>query len=232
MTAGATTLTSSGATWLAAWSPVRIRTAAGHEYVATESGGTWTLERNAVASESAVTYVLYKDRYALQARMRSIYEAWNTVNPDFPVEFVTPSQMAVLKSGGINPSNPVRAVCFTDPDSTNIVSQIEVYPIPDVAHSLHYKGFRQVADLSADADVFLFPPGALSTFRARADYYAYSWRGNTKLADASDEEYETKLARLIERTDPSAGKQGQVELDPHWYSPKGWMDERPRAGRG
>ena len=231
-TAGATTLTSSGATWLAAWSPARIRTAGGHEYVITESGGTWTLDRNALATETAVAYTLFKDRYTLAARLRSLYLAWTTVTDAYPVEIVTPSQMAVLKAGGIAASNPVRAICFVDADSTNIVSQVEVWPIPDTAHSLHYKGYRQVADLSADADVFLFPPGLLSTFRARADFYAYGFRGNTKLADEAEEEYERKLSRAIGRSDPDAGAGDAIILEPHWYAPRGYADDRPRAGRG
>lgn len=230
VTAGATTLTSSGATWLAAWSPARIRTAGGHEYVITESGGTWTLDRNALETETAVAYTLFKDRYTLAARLRSLYLAWTTVSDGYPVEIVTPAQMAVLKAGGVNPSNPVRAICFVDADSTNIVSQVEVYPVPASVHSLHYKGYRQVADLSVDADVFLFPPGVLSTFRARADFYAYGWRGNTKLADQAEGEYERKLARAIQISAPDADAGDAVILEPHWYAPRGYSNEIARAG--
>lgn len=228
VTGGATTLTSSGATWLAAWSPVRIRTAAGHEYTASESGGTWTIDRNANETETAVAYTLYKDRYTMAARMRSVYEGYTTYGAAYPVDIITPIQMAVLKAAGIAASNPVRKICFWDPDSTNIVSKVEVYPIPDKAHTLHTKGFRQVADLSADADVYLFPPGILSLFRARADFYAYGWRGNTKMSDEADLEYEKKLARAIGRSDPSAGAGDRMELDPHWFSPGRFRDERGR----
>ena len=221
-------------TWSTSWSPMRIRTAGGNDYKLTYNAGNtrWEMDRDLVEAESAVSYTLYKDRYDLAARLRSLYMAWESAAPGYPPQFVDPVEMAALKSPGIVKGSPIQALCFVDADSTNIVSAAEVYPVPNDAHTLHYKGFRQVADLSADADVFLFPGGLLSTFRARADFYAYSFRGNDKAADRADLEYEKKLARAIGRSDPSAGAGDKVILDPRWFTPMGYADDTPRAGRG
>lgn len=221
-------------TWATGWSPMRLRTAAGHDYKLTYNTGNsrWELDRNLVTAESGVAYTLYQDRYDLAARLRSMYLGWTSKNPDYPVQFVTPTQMAVVKTGGIAAASPVTAVCFGDADSTNIVSSIEVYPIPDAVHTLHYKGYRQVADLSADADVFLFPGALLGVFRHLALSYAYDWRGNGERSGQEYQRYEIELAKAIERSNPSAGMGDMVELDPHWFAPRDYADERPRAGRG
>ena len=221
-------------TWSTSWSPMRIRTAGGNDYKLTYNAGNtrWEMDRDLVEAESAVSYTLYKDRYDLAARLRSLYMAWESAAPGYPPQFVDPVEMAALKSPGIVKGSPIQALCFVDADSTNIVSGIEVYPVPNDAHTLHYKGYRQVADLSNDADVFLFKEGVLSTFRARADFYAYSFRGNDKAADRADLEYEKKLARAIGRSDPSAGAGDKVILDPRWFTPMGYADDTPRAGRG
>lgn len=220
--------------WTTSWSPVRIKTAAEHIYTLTYNTGNtrWEMDRDLVEAESGVAYTLYKDRYTLAARLRSLYLAYTSVNPDFPLEIVTPMQMAALKAGGIVASDPARYLTFVDADSTNIVSQIEVYPVPDSAHTIHYKGFRQVADLSNDADVFLFPGSLLGVFRHLALSYAFDWRGNLDRAATEYQKYEIELAKAMDRADPSAGAGAQVILDPHYFHPRGYADERPRRGYG
>lgn len=220
-------------TWSTSWSPVRVKTAAGHVYTLTYNTGNsrWEMDRDLVEAESAVTYTLYKDRYALAARLRSLYLANTSINPDFPVEIVKPVQMAVLKSGGLYTANPVRALCFVDAD-TSVVSQVEIYPIPDTAHSLHYRGYRQVADLSGDSDVFLFPGSLLSVFRHLALSYAFDWRGNTERSLLENKKYEEELAKAIERMHPDAGAGSRMVLDPHYFAPRNYRDDRPRAGIG
>lgn len=218
-------------TWSTAWSPVKVKTAAGHLYTLTYNSNNtrWEMDRDLVEAEAAVTYTLYKDRYTLPARMRSVYLAYTTVNPDWPAQMISPVQMAILKSGGVTVSNPVRAICFVDADTTNYASQIEVYPMPDSAHTLHLKGYRQVADLSADADIFAFPGSILSAFRHLALSYAYDWRANAERSAQEYQKYEVELARAIDRADPSAGADGAMVLDPHWFGSNDYRDERARA---
>lgn len=230
LTAGATSLTTTG-TWTTTWSPVRIRTAAGHDYLATYGGSAWTIDRAAVEGESAVSYTLYKDVYPLAARLRSMYLAYPTIAPDYPCKIVSPTEMSVFKSAGLTTSTPVQALCYGDADS-DTVTQIEVYPAPSAVHSLHYKGYRQVADLSADVDVFLFPGALLGVFRHLALSYAFDWRGNSERSTKEYEKYEIELAKAINRADPSAGAGDQFILDPRVFSPRNFRDERARAGIG
>lgn len=207
-------------TWSTGWSPVRVRTAAGHDYKLTYNSGNtrWEMDRDLVEAESGVTYTLYKDRYDLAARLRSLYLGWESKAPGYPLQIIQPAEMAVFKSTGLATGSPVRALCFGDADSTNIVSSIEVWPVPNSVHTLHYKGYRQVADLSADADVFLFPASLLSTFRHLALSFAYDMRGNMKGAQSERDIYERELVRAIERSNPSAGAGDAIIPHPNWFA--------------
>jgi hypothetical protein len=231
LTAGATSLTTTG-TWATSWSPVRIRSAAGHDYLATYGGSAWTIDRVAVEGESAVTYTLYKDRYPLATNLRSMYLCYPTIAPDYPCKIITPTEMSVYKSAGLTTYTPVQAVCFGDADTTSMFSNLEVYPVPAAVHSLHYKGYKQVADLSADVDVFLFPGALLGVFRHLALSYTFDWRGNTERSTQEYQRYEIELAKAINRSDPSAGAGDQFILDPRVFSPRNFRDERARAGIG
>ena len=220
VTAGATTLTSSGATWLAAWSPCRIRTAAGHDYGISESAGTWTLDAAAVQTETAVAYTLYKDTYALPARLRSLYMGWATEITEYPVGLVTPQEVQVLRSGPFFTSTPISKIALVEPDTTNLASQAMVFPIPSVANPVHYRGFKEVADLTEDGDIFQFPVHVLPVFRRLARAMALELKGAMDRSNNERAQYELDLQRLISKSAPSAGAQDSVRLDEQWFHPK------------
>ena len=220
LTAGATSLTSSGATWSAAWSPVRIRSAAGHDYLASESAGTWTIERNAVVTETGVTYVLYKDTYALLARLRALYMGWGTVTTGYPADMISEAEMQVMRSGPFFASTPVTKIALVEPDSTNLVSQMMVFPVPSTDASVHWRGYREVADLTEDGDTFQFPGHVLPVFRRLARSLAFEAKGSLDRAADERNKYEVDLARLRDRADNTASAQDAVILAPSHFKPK------------
>ena len=219
VTAAATTLTSSGATWSSTWSPVRIRTAAGHEYEATESGGTWTLSSAAVATETAVTYTLYKDTYALLARLRSLTIGWGTTQTAYPLELVDQNEMQVLRTT-FTTSTPVEKCALVEPDSTNLVSQLMVWPVPSAVQVVHYRGIRETADLSADGDVFQFPGHVLPVYRRLARALTWEYRGALQRGAQERRLYEIDMARLVAAADDTAHAQDSVRLDEHHFRPQ------------
>lgn len=218
--------------WTTTWSPMRLRTAAGHDYLLTYNSGNsrWELDRNAASFESGVTYTLYKDTYALAARLRSCYYAHPEKSPDGNVSIVSNPEMGVLKTGTtMLIRDPITHMAFVDPDTTNYVSQVEVWPIPSTVYTVRYKGYRQVTAPSDDAHTFIFPQPLLPVFRALAEAHMWSWRGRADLEQAARAKYDTGLARAVNRAAPDADAGASVRLDERYFGGR-WNDPRPRLG--
>lgn len=211
-------------TWSTSWSPVRVRTAGGHDYLLTYNAGNsrWEMDRNLEQAESGVAYTLYKDTYALAARLRSIILGWGTTQTDYPLDLVTADELQAMYPV-LAPSTPVRYGALVEPDTTNLVSQLMVRPIPSSAQTIHYRGFKQVADLSADGDVLQFPASVLSLYRRLARSMAFEYRGNLERATDERAKYELELQRHIKAQDPTAHVQDEIRLDEHHFLPRGML---------
>lgn len=213
-------------TWSTGWSPVRIRTQAGEDYLITWNSGNsrWELDHDIVQAESGVTYTLYKDTYALPARVRAFTLGWGTPQTEYPIGFVTENEMQVLRAMFL-PGTPVQKIALVEPDTTNYISQVMVWPVPSAAQGIQYRGFREVADLSADGDTYPFPTHALSVFRRLARSLLFEYRGNYERAQMERNAYELDLGRLVNRADPTAEAQAGIRLDDQWFRRKPLYDD-------
>jgi len=219
-------------TWSTGWSPMRLRTAGGFDYLVTYNSGNsrWELDRDYGSLEVGVTYTLYKDTYALPVRMRSLYLGWGTSQTDFPLRNTAENTMLSMRVP-FSPSTPVRRICMVEPDTTNYSPQAQVDPIPSVVETVFYRGFKRPLDLSADADTFPFPGSSaasgpvLAVFRQLARSKAFEYRGMVERADNERSKYEAALGRLVNRDDPSANAQMAVRLDEQHFRTRVGADD-------
>jgi hypothetical protein len=209
-------------TWSTGWSPMRLRTAAGHDYLLTYNAGNsrWELDRDMVELETAVVYTLYQDTYTLPARLRSLYMGWSTEITEYPCSLISGPEMQAFRSGPFFTSTPVSRIALVEPDSTTLISQMMVFPVPSVVGTVHWRGYKEVAALTVDGDTFQFPLHVLPVFRRLARSMALELKGATDRANNERAQYEIDLQRLISKSAPTAGAQDSVRLSESHFYPK------------
>lgn len=74
---------------------------------------------------------------------------------------------------------------------------LQVYPLPTATTALVVEYIQRPADLSADADVPVFPVPYHDTIVSGAVAMAYRDDGNLQMAGAYDQEYEDSLKRML-----------------------------------
>lgn len=209
-------------TWSTGWSPMRLRTAAGHDYLVTYNAGNsrWELDRDLVEAEAGVAYTLYQDTYPLLARLRSLYMGWSTEVTEYPCSLITPQEMQVYRSGPLFTSTPVSYLALVEVDTTNLAPQIMVFPIPSAVGTVHYRGYREVAALTADADTFAFPLHVLPVYRRLVRAMVLELKGQLDRSMQERGQYELDLQRLISKSAPAAGAQDAIRLGESHFHPK------------
>ncbi len=223
VTKGSTAGTSTGATFDTTWTDREITLPSGSVYrlagtTPFPSTSTFTLETAASATETAVTYTMFRRRNALPARMRSIEAMYPAKYPKATIIPVAPDEMAQLMADAVVFRDPPSYWTPADADS-NSVPRVEFYPVPATDQTVMFRGLRFPADLTTGA--FLFSDDYLDAFRQKALELAFQWRNNYDRASQHRANYMKAVELLRRRMEPDGERGDSLLLAEEFFSSSG-----------
>lgn len=212
---GSTAVTLTGGTWNTGWTNREILIGTELYSITVATTSTGTLARAAVKAASGSTYIMFRRKYSLAARMRSGVEFSTFSTAPQPIDIVSPERYGIYALETLSPRDPPIVVCFTDQDSGS-VSQVKFWPPPQNAGSVYYSGTRDPANLTADGDTYLFPPRILPVFRLLATSKMWGYRKDPR-SESDLRKYMLAVTEAIESDPPSGGRHAKMELAPSTY---------------
>ena len=223
VTKGSTAGTSAGATFNVTWADREIQLPSGAIYALEgttpfPTTGTFTLATAAAKTETAVVYTLFRRRYTLPARMRTIEALWPSSNPRALIQPCGADGTPMMMADAVLFRDPPVLWTPADSDTTNNIFRIEVYPIPANDQAIMGRGLRFPADLTSDGTYFLFPEDFYDAFRQKLLELVFQWRSDYARASEHRNNYLIAVDRLRKRQQPDGGRSDALTLDDSVFS--------------
>ena len=237
VTKGSTAGTSSGATFDTSWADREISLPSGAVYLLAgttpfPSTSTFTLATAAAATETAVAYTMFRRRYTLPARMRSIHSMWPGKQPRANILPISGDEMSTLISSAYVFRDPPSWWTPVDSDSSDVF-RVEFYPVPNSDQPVRVSGLRYPVDLSGATDALLCNDEFYDALRQKELELLFQFRREYDRAQTHRTNYLKAVDTLKKRGQlPDAARSDALLLDEGTFGVTGDpRDGLPRYGR-